>query len=104
MSGVPLHERTRRGALRGGFPAFPLFEQPRDVAGDGVERRRPAERTGARAADELIQRQRVGIRAHLLARLRQRHVPDARLRVGVIPERREFLGRGEVPFVPGVRS
>ena len=40
----------------------PLFEQPRGVAGDRVQRRRPAERAGARAADHLIERQRLGER------------------------------------------
>ena len=57
----------------------PLFEQARGVAGHRMQRRRPAERARARAADHLIERQRVGVRAHLGARFLDRHVPHVRL-------------------------
>ena len=42
--------------------ALPLVEQPRRVAGDRSQARRPAERPRARAAHDLIERQRVGDR------------------------------------------
>src|SRR4051812_3811202 len=73
--------------LLSGLAAAPFFEQPRGVAGHGMQRRRPAERAGARTSDDLIERERVGVRTHLLARLRQRHVPDARLRLRVARQR-----------------
>src|SRR5262245_14210376 len=58
---------AERGAgLRGFATASPFLEQARRVARNGVERRIPAERAGPRAADDLIERQRFGIRAHLV--------------------------------------
>ena len=54
----------------------PLFEQARGVARDRAERGCPSERAGAGAANDLIERQHVGVAAHLRARLVERHMPE----------------------------
>src|SRR5258708_29297240 len=82
-----------------GLAALPFFEQPRHVAGDGVKRRRPAQGARPRAADALIQREGVRIWAHLLPRLRERDVPDARLGVRMVPERGDDVVDRLVPFL-----
>src|SRR5262245_48429713 len=55
------------------FAATPFLEQPRGVAGDGMQCRRPAERARPRTADDLVECQRVGVGSHLLPRLGERH-------------------------------
>src|SRR5215472_13999822 len=77
-----------------GLAATPFFEQPRGVASDRVQRRAPAQRAGAWAAHDLIERERVGIRTHLLPCFVERHVPDARLRGRVLRQRRDDLVHG----------
>src|SRR5688572_6604731 len=56
-----------------------LFEQARHAANDTRLRRRPSQRARLRAADLLIERQRIGIRPELLVRFGHRHVPHVRL-------------------------
>ncbi len=46
------------------------------VSRDRMERRRPSERAGARAAHALIERQRIRVGAHLGLRFGERHVAD----------------------------
>src|ERR1700686_51282 len=43
----------------------PLFEQACGVSGDRMQRRRPSERSRSRTSDDLVQRQGIGICAHL---------------------------------------
>ena len=63
------------GDVRRRVPAAAeFFQQPRHVRADRVQRGRPAERAGARAAHTLIERQRIGVRAQLLAGFVERHV------------------------------
>jgi hypothetical protein len=56
----------------------PLLEQARGIAGHRMERGRPADRPCARASHALIERQGIGKRAHLRARLVDRDVPHVR--------------------------
>src|SRR5262249_9227584 len=84
------------------FPAAPFFEQSRSVAGDRMERRRPAKRAAARAPPDLIERQRLGVGAHLFPRLVERDVPDARLRRRVLGQRGDDLAHGLGAAVRGV--
>ena len=58
-------------------PALTEFiEQARNVAADRMQRGVPAQGTGAYAADDLIKRQNVGVRAQLGSCFFERHVSD----------------------------
>ena len=82
--GPRLHQHdSRPGRARGyiGRPSgwsvagsSPLFEQARGVAGDRVQARVPAERPRPRAADHLVERERIGVGSHLRTRFLDRHV------------------------------
>src|SRR5262245_38095200 len=59
-------------------PCPELFHQARHVAGYGMQGWRPAERARPRAADTLIQRERIGVRTHLRPCFRKWNVADVR--------------------------
>src|SRR5262245_6650258 len=67
-----------RSGLDGNLRALgpPLFEQARCVSADRPQARIPSECLGARAPNHLIERQRLGVIAHLRPRFVDRHVPD----------------------------
>src|SRR4051812_33284318 len=64
-----------------------------------MQRRRPAERASARAADHLIERERVGVGAHLVSRLVDRHVADVGLHRQVRLDRADDVVDALVAFV-----
>jgi hypothetical protein len=53
-----------------------LFEKPGNVGPDRTDRRGPAQRERARAADYLIERKRIGVRSQLRAGFFERHVAN----------------------------
>src|ERR1700686_1635225 len=80
----------------------PLLEQACGVSGDRMQRRRPSERARSRTSDDLIQRQGIGIWAHLGSCFLDRHVTNVGTHREVWRNRRHEVVDPLVALVVGV--
>jgi len=69
-----------------------------------MQHRRPPDRAGARAADHLIERHRVGIHAEFVARFVDGHVPDVGLHRQVRLDRADDIVHTLIAFVVRVKD
>ena len=69
-----------------------------------MQRRRPAQRECARAADDLIDGERVRVRPHLAARFCERHMTHARPDLRVLGKRGHDVRHRLVAFIVGVKD